>query len=89
VVKQYPGRILAIYIRDVQLAEREKIAVTVREELKADKVDMLIIDNAVEAAEHAAQANLIFTNSIEEIETEKELDKGEIPGKEEAGIISS
>src|SRR5687768_3167557 len=34
VVKKYPGRILAIYIRDVQLADREKIAVDISVELK-------------------------------------------------------
>ncbi|HEY0053758.1 MAG TPA: App1 family protein [Pedobacter sp.] len=86
VVKQYPGRILAIYIRDVQLPDREQIAIQIKEELSKDKVDMLILDNTVEAAEHAAKLGLIYTETIPEIETEKELDKGQIPGKEEATI---
>jgi hypothetical protein len=47
---------------------------------------MLILDNTVEAAEHAAKLDLIYTETIPEIETEKELDKGQIPGKEEATI---
>ncbi|MBC7916004.1 MAG: DUF2183 domain-containing protein [Pyrinomonadaceae bacterium] len=88
VVKQYPGRILAIYIRDVQLPEREQIAVKIREELSLENVDMLILDNAVEAAEHAAKAGLIFKETIPEIETEKEQDKGQAPGKEESTILA-
>ncbi|MFD2164048.1 App1 family protein [Paradesertivirga mongoliensis] len=87
VVKQYPGRILAIYIRDVQLLEREQIALKIKEELSKDKVDMLILDNAEEAAEHAASIGLIFEEAIPEIATEKEQDKGQAPGKEEAKII--
>lgn len=82
VVRKYPGRILAIYIRDVQLAEREKIAIDISVELK-DHVDLVIVDNTVEAAEHAAKAGLIFTETIHDIEIDKEQDKGEIAGKEE------
>lgn len=82
VVKQFPTRILAIYIRDVQLPEREKMAVAVSEDLKNHSVPMLVVDNSVEAAEHAAQIGLIFQESIPVIEQEKDKDKGLIPGKE-------
>ncbi|MEJ6979959.1 phosphatase domain-containing protein [Pedobacter sp. P351] len=82
VVKKYPGRILAIYIRDVQLTQREQIAIKIKEELSNHKVEMLIIDNAVEAAEHAAKNGLIYTEAIPEIIHEKKQDKGQIPGKE-------
>ena len=88
VVKQYPGRILAIYIRDVQLPEREKIAIKISEELASSKVEMLIIDNAAEAAKHAAASGLIFSEEIPAIETEKEKDKGSLPGKEENTVIA-
>ena len=86
VVKQFPGRILAIYIRDVQLPEREKIAIDVSASLREHKVEMLIVDNTVEAAEHAAKNGLIFTEAIPVIEEEKKEDKGEKPGKEEASV---
>lgn len=86
VVKKYPGRILAIYIRDVQLAEREKIAIDISTELK-DHVELVIVDNTVEAAEHAAKTGLIYTEAIPEIETDKKQDKGEIAGKEEAALV--
>jgi phosphatidate phosphatase APP1 len=85
VVRKFPGRILAVYIRDVQLADREKIALDISKELTADKVDMVIVDNTVEAAEHAAKIKLIFTEALPEIVEDKKLDKGEKPGKEKIG----
>jgi phosphatidate phosphatase APP1 len=82
VVRKFPERILAIYIRDVQLADREKIAIDISKELVADKVAMIIVDNTVEAAEHAAKTGLIFTDTIPKIMEEKKKDKGEASGKE-------
>jgi phosphatidate phosphatase APP1 len=87
VVKQFPGRILAIYIRDVQLPEREQIALDVSRSLTEDKVEMLIVDNTVEAAEHAAKIGLIFKEAILPIEQDKKQDKGQVPGKEEASAV--
>jgi phosphatidate phosphatase APP1 len=87
VVKQFPGRVLAIYIRDVQLPDREKIAIDVSKSLLEDKVEMLIVDNTVEAAEHATKLGLIFSEAIPAIEQEKKEDKGQEPGKEDATIM--
>jgi phosphatidate phosphatase APP1 len=87
VVKQFPDRILAIYIRDVTLPDRKKIAVDVSESLKEHKIEMIIVENTVEAAEHAAQNGLIFTNTIPAIEQEKKEDKGQEPGKEDATVL--
>lgn len=86
VVKQFPDRVLAIYIRDVQLPEREKIAMDVSKSLQ-DKVEMVIVDNTVEAAEHAAKIGLIFSETIPAIEQEKKEDKGQEPGKEDATAL--
>ena len=83
IVSKFPGRILAIYIRDVQLADREKIAIDISKTLAPDKVEMVIVDNTVEAAEHAAAAGLIYTGEIPKIVVDKKQDKGELPGKEE------
>lgn len=87
VVQQFPGRVLAIYIRDVQLPEREKIALDVSKSLQESKVEMLIVDNTVEAAEHAVQNGLIYQEEIPAIEEEKEKDKGQIAGKEDATML--
>ncbi|MEX2230642.1 MAG: phosphatase domain-containing protein [Cyclobacteriaceae bacterium] len=82
IVSRFPGRILAIYIRDVQLADREKMAIEISKTFTEDKVEMIIVDNTVEAAEHAARNGLIFTEEIPKIVVDKKQDKGEIPGKE-------
>lgn len=83
VVAEFPGRILAIYIRDVQLADRQKIAIDISKSLAEEEVHMVIVDNTVEAAEHAAKTGLIFTEEIPKIVVDKKQDKGELPGKEE------
>jgi phosphatidate phosphatase APP1 len=87
VVNRYPERILAVYIRDVMLPERKKIAVDISESLKTKKIEMVIVENTVEAAEHAAKAGLIFKEAIPDIHTDKKQDKGELPGKEEATVV--
>lgn len=86
VVSEFPGRILAIYIRDVQLAEREQIAIGISRSLADEEVQMVIVDNTVEAAEHAAKAGLIFKEEISKIEVDKKQDKGELPGKDDIGL---
>lgn len=83
ITAKFPGRILAIYIRDVQLADREKIALDISKKLADEKVEMVIVDNTVEAAEHAAKNGLIYTQEIPKIEIDKKQDKGELPGKVE------
>ena len=82
IVKKFPGRILAMYIRDVQLADREKIAIEISKELVGDKVEMVMVDNTVEAAEHAARMGLIYADAIPQIVADKKQDEGEISGKE-------
>jgi phosphatidate phosphatase APP1 len=82
VAVRFPGRILAIYIRDVQLAEREQIALDIAKDLSGHKVEMVIVDNTVEAADHAAKTGLIFRESIASIEQDKQEDKGQAGGKE-------
>ncbi|MES2881958.1 MAG: phosphatase domain-containing protein [Bacteroidota bacterium] len=89
VVKHFPNRVLAIYIRDVLVPERKKIAVDVSQSLAEHKVEMLIVENTVEAAEHAAKQGLIFTQAIPAIEQDKKEDKGQEAGKEDATVVSA
>jgi hypothetical protein len=42
--------------------------------------------NTVEAAERAARIGLLFTEAIPAIEQDKQEDKGQLPGKEEATV---
>ncbi len=83
VVKKFPDRILAVYIRDVQLKDKEMIAVNISKELIDHKVEMVVVDNTVEAAQHAAKIGLVFQEAIPEIVEDKKLDKGEKEGKVE------
>ena len=85
IVSNFPGRILAIYIRDVQLSERERIAIDISKTLARHKVEMIVVDNTVEAAEHAAKNGLIYREEIPKITVDKKRDKGELPGKEDTG----
>jgi phosphatidate phosphatase APP1 len=89
VVKSFPNRILAIYIRDVMLPERKRIAVDVSQSLAELQTEMVIVENTVEAAEHAAQKGLIFTEAIPAIVQEKAEDKGQAPGKDEATVTGT
>ncbi|MCB2376926.1 DUF2183 domain-containing protein [Hymenobacter sp. BT635] len=83
VVRKHPGRILAIYIRDVLRPDRAALVEKVSEELRGDKVEMLLVQDTVQAAEHAAKAGLIFTEAIPAVEEEKEKDEStpEDPGE--------
>ncbi len=90
VIKAFPGRILSVYIRDVELAERKRIAVDISESLKETKVEMIIVENTVEASKHAVEKQLIFSEAIPAIKTDEQQDKGTLPGKEkiEAAALS-
>jgi phosphatidate phosphatase APP1 len=81
VVRKFPDRVLAVYIRDVQLPDREKIALEIAKDMGAS-VEMVIVDNTVEAADHAVKNGLIFRETIPEIVEDKKQDKGETQGKE-------
>ncbi|RZK47105.1 MAG: DUF2183 domain-containing protein [Pedobacter sp.] len=87
VVKRCPGRILAIYIRDVQLPDRAKIATGIADALTADEVEMIIVQNSLAAAEHALAAGLILSHTIPIVEEDKKQDEGETPGKDEAEVV--
>jgi len=76
VVKKYPGRIMAIYIRDVNLDKRTKVVTQIADELKkGGQVEMLLVKDTAAAAEHAAAQGFIFTEKIREVEREVALDE--------------
>ncbi|UOQ70800.1 App1 family protein [Hymenobacter cellulosilyticus] len=75
VVRRHPGRILAIYIRDVLRPDRATLVEKVSEELRGDKVEMLLVQDTVQAAEHAAKNGLIFTEAIPAVVEEKQKDE--------------
>ena len=86
VVKQYPGRILAIYIRDIAIPEKHELAANIAQSLKEHNVEMILTADSLKAAEHAAATGLIFRKELPAIEQDKKEDKGEVEGKEEIDV---
>jgi phosphatidate phosphatase APP1 len=84
VVRRHPGRVLAIYIRDVLRPDRATLVEQVSEELRGDKVEMLLVQDTVQAAEHAARTGLIFTEAIPAVVEEKHKDEATSADPDEA-----
>jgi phosphatidate phosphatase APP1 len=75
VVHQYPGRIQAIYIRDVSLEDRDG---SIRNIIKAANergVEMLLVPDTVTAAEHAVGRGFITSDALPDIRAEKAKDQ--------------
>ncbi len=63
IVLEHPGRIRAIYIRDVTIKERDDAVYAIAAELRTLGVEMLLTARTAEAAEHAARTGLIATDA--------------------------
>lgn len=75
VVKDNPGRIRAIYIRDVSRDRRDE---AIRELIRTTEiynVPMMLVADTVAAAEHAASLGLIDPDTIPEIRADRRADK--------------
>lgn len=77
-VLDFPGRIAAVYIRDIDPEHRQSIEV-IAEEIKAHGVDMLLVENTVVAAAHAAEKGWISPNDLPDIRKETDIDRAEKP----------
>lgn len=76
VVRQHPGRIMAIYIRDVNIAKRTKAVTIIADELKHNgEVELVLVKETAAAAEHAASKGFIFAEQVQHVEEEAELDE--------------
>lgn len=76
VVENHPGRVMAIYIRDVNIEKRTKAVTTIADELRQEgEVEMVLVKNTAAAAAHAADCGFIFTEHVQEVEKEAELDE--------------
>ncbi|KAB7728445.1 DUF2183 domain-containing protein [Rudanella paleaurantiibacter] len=76
VVRDNPGRIRAVYIRDVSAQDRRDEAV--RELIRTTEafdVPMLLVPDTVAAAEHAASIGLIDPDTIPEIRADRRADE--------------
>ncbi|WP_288425367.1 phosphatase domain-containing protein [uncultured Spirosoma sp.] len=77
VVRENPGRIKAIYIRDVSTGqERDEAVNLLIQATRQFDVPMLLVADTVAAAEHAASLGLIDSDTLPEIRADRESDKG-------------
>ncbi len=67
VVREFPGRIKAIYIRDVTLEERDMSIHTIAKDLQTGGVQMVLVADTIAAAEHAIEHGFISPDALPKI----------------------
>ncbi|MBA2346543.1 MAG: App1 family protein, partial [Rubrobacter sp.] len=72
--EEYPDRVLAVYIRDIRRKGRTGIVQKIAERVRAFGIPMLLVDDTVAAAEHAASVGLIDAASLPAIREDRESD---------------
>ncbi|ELR69799.1 hypothetical protein C900_04646 [Fulvivirga imtechensis AK7] len=79
ITKEFPGRVKAIYIRDVSSSNKDKKINRIASELKEHDVEMLLVTNTAEAAKHAFENGWITKDELEKVikETHEEEQKAE------------
>jgi phosphatidate phosphatase APP1 len=83
-VREFPGRILAIYIRNVSPHPERLAAIrALADDVTASGSTLLLADDTLTAARHAAAHGWISEAALGEIGTEKRADEGTSGGKVE------
>ncbi|WP_159039865.1 App1 family protein [Christiangramia fulva] len=75
ILEEFPGRIKAIYIRDVTPAKRDKEVKKIAEKVKEMGAEMLLIEDTLEAAKHAAKMKWINEHHLEKVKKQSETDR--------------
>jgi phosphatidate phosphatase APP1 len=76
VAHQYPNRILAIYIRDVNPgSDRDREVLRIADDLRGKGIDLLLVPDTVGAAEHAVLKGFIPEAAMMEIRVERTEDQ--------------
>jgi phosphatidate phosphatase APP1 len=73
VIRDFPGRVKMVYIRDVDPASHEKV-LKITEKIGTLGVEMMLITDTVEAAHHAVSKGWILEEDIAHIAEEKKED---------------
>jgi phosphatidate phosphatase APP1 len=77
IIDQYPGRILAIYIRNVRAdPDRSKSVRALADEVLAAGSALVLADDTFAAAHHAAEQGWIRKDALESVHEEKRADEG-------------
>jgi phosphatidate phosphatase APP1 len=72
VISDFPGRILAAYIRDVTADERDVEVKKIAGDIQPHSVEMILAANSFGAAQHAEAAGFISKSSLALIEAQQE-----------------
>jgi phosphatidate phosphatase APP1 len=85
VIRAFPGRVLAVYIRNVKASTARSMAVKrLADETAAEKVTLILADDTLAMARHAADQGWIDPAAIEKIAGDKLEDEGKTGNKEPA-----
>jgi phosphatidate phosphatase APP1 len=77
IIDQFPGRILAIYIRNVRAEPGRSASVqALAKEVLAAGSTLILADDTLAAAKHAAEQGWIETSALESVNEEKRADEG-------------
>ena len=77
IVAEFPHRVKAIYIRDVNgNAERSAAVMKLAEEILVDKSTLVLAEDTLGAAKHAAEQGWISSDALPDIGKEKIADEG-------------
>lgn len=74
VMEEFPNRIIGIYIRDVSKDDRDKEVQELKKKVEAKGAEMLLVEETLSAAKHAAKMRWINEDQLEEIQKECEKD---------------
>jgi len=70
-VREHPGRIMAVYIRDVTPGERDAEVKAIADEARKLGAEMVAVPDTAAAAEHAASIGLIAPDAIAAVRSER------------------
>ena len=80
IVKEFPGRILMIFIRDVHVSKHGSVK-KVSMELQKLGVNMLLVKNTIEASQYALSKGWVLQEDMDDIAQEKIKDEAEYAGE--------
>lgn len=88
IVREYPDRVLAVYIRDVRrTTERRAAVAALAAEIEAARSVLVLADDTMAAARHAVERGWIQASALGPISGEKRMDEGTAPGKTGAPVV--
>lgn len=67
IVKEYPARVMAIYIRDVSRKNKRAKVLEISDSLRPSNVDMLLVADTLKAAAHAFDKGFITENGLKKV----------------------